>query len=137
MIMTWAQLAKAYCLTLLVFLAVDFLWLGLIAKGLYQRYVGHLFSEQVNWAAAFLFYFLFVLGLMVFVIYPAIKASAMTQALWMGMLFGLVAYATFDLTNLALLRGWPATITVVDILWGIVLSGIVSTAGYWIARWLS
>lgn len=135
--MTWTQLAKVYCLTLLVFLAVDFLWLGLIAKGLYQRYVGHLFSEQVNWAAAFLFYFLFVLGLMVFVIYPAIKASAMTQALWMGMLFGLVAYATFDLTNLALLRGWPATITVVDILWGIVLSGIVSTAGYWIARWLS
>ena len=135
--MTWTQLAKVYCLTLLVFLAVDFLWLGLIAKGLYQRYVGHLFSEQVNWAAAFLFYFLFVLGLMVFVIYPAIKASAMTQALWMGMLFGLVAYATFDLTNLALLRGWPTTITVVDILWGIVLSGIVSTAGYWIARWLS
>lgn len=135
--MTWTQLAKAYCLTLLVFLAADFLWLGLIAKGLYQRYVGHLFSEQVNWAAAFLFYLLFVLGLMVFVIYPAIKASAMTQALWMGMLFGLVTYATFDLTNLALLRGWPATITVVDILWGIVLSGIVSTAGYWIARWLS
>jgi uncharacterized membrane protein len=135
--MTWTQLAKAYCLTLLVFLAVDFLWLGLIAKGLYQRYVGHLFSEQVNWAAAFLFYLLFVLGLMVFVIYPAIKASAMMQALWMGMLFGLIAYATFDLTNLALLRGWPATITVVDILWGTVLSGIVSTAGYWIARWLS
>ena len=135
--MTWIQLAKAYCLTLLVFLAVDFLWLGLIAKGLYQRYVGHLFSEQVNWAAAFLFYLLFVLGLMVFVIYPAIKANAMMQALWKGMLFGLVAYATFDLTNLALLRGWPATITVVDILWGIVLSGIVSTAGYWMTRWLS
>jgi uncharacterized membrane protein len=135
--MTWTQLAKAYCLTLLVFLAVDFLWLGLIAKGLYQRYVGHLFSEQVNWAAAFLFYLLFVLGLMVFVIYPAIKANAMMQALWMGMLFGLVAYATFDLTNLAMLRGWPATITVVDILWGTVLSGLVSTAGYWITRWLS
>ena len=135
--MTWIQLAKAYCLTLLVFLAVDFLWLGLIAKGLYQRYVGHLFSEQVNWAAAFLFYLLFVLGLMVFVIYPAIKANAMMQALWMGMLFGLVAYATFDLTNLAMLRGWPATITVVDILWGTVLSGLVSTAGYWITRWLS
>jgi uncharacterized membrane protein len=74
---------------------------------------------------------------MVFVIYPAIKANAMMHALWLGMLFGLVAYATFDLTNLALLRGWPATITVVDILWGIVLSGIVSTAGYWIARWVS
>ena len=135
--MTWIQLVKAYCLTLLVFLAVDFLWLGLIAKGLYQRYLGHFFSEEVNWAAAFLFYVLFIVGLMVFVIYPAFKANAAMQAVWMGMLFGLVTYATFDLTNLALLKGWPAAITVVDILWGIVLSGIVSTAGYWITRWLS
>jgi uncharacterized membrane protein len=91
----------------------------------------------VNWAAAFLFYLIFILGMMVFVIYPAIKANTAMQALWMGMLYGLVTYATYDLTNLALLKDWPATIVVVDILWGIVLSGMVSTAGYWIARWLS
>ena len=135
--MTWTQLAKAYGLTFLVFLAVDFLWLGLLAKRFYQRQLGHLFAENVNWAAAFLFYLVFVLGLMVFVIYPAVKSGALVQALWMGALFGLVTYATFDLTNLALVKGWPAGIALVDICWGIVLSSIVSTAGYGIAKWLS
>ena len=135
--MTWSQLAKAYGLTFLVFLAVDFLWLGIIAKRLYQRQLGHLFSPEVNWAAAFLFYVIFVIGMMVFVIHPAVKSGAVWQAVWMGALYGLVTYATFDLTNLALIKDWPASIAVVDILWGIVLSTIVSTAGYGIARWLS
>jgi len=134
--MNWIQWGKAYSLTLLIFLAVDFLWLGLIAKQFYQRYLGHFFSEQVNWAAAFLFYLLFVFGLMVFVIFPAIKADAFKQALLLGMLYGLVTYATYDLTNLALLKDWPLKVVVVDILWGIVLSGIVSSAGYRIAKWL-
>ncbi len=135
--MTWTQLAKAYGLTFLVFLAVDFLWLGLIAKRFYNRQLGHLFAENVNWGAAFLFYLIFVLGLMVFVIVPAVKSGAWVQALWMGAFFGLVTYATFDLTSLALIRDWPATMAVVDILWGMVLSTIVSTAGYGITRWLS
>ena len=84
-----------------------------------------------------MFYFLFILGMMVFVIYPGIKTGSAMHVLWKGMLYGLVTYATFDLTNLALLKDWPATIVVVDILWGIVLSGTVSMAGYVIARWLS
>jgi uncharacterized membrane protein len=119
------------------FLALDFLWLGLIAKRFYNQYLGHFLSEEVNWAAAFLFYLLFISGMMVFVIYPAYKAHAVMQALCLGMLYGLVTYATFDLTNLALLKGWPLTIVVVDIIWGIVLSSMVSTAGYGIAKWLS
>jgi uncharacterized membrane protein len=135
--MTWIAWAKTYCLTFLVFLAVDFLWLGLIAKDLYQRYLGHLFSEQVNWPAAFLFYLIFVFGIMVFVVSPALKVQAWGQALTLGLVFGLVTYATFDLTSLALFKGWPTAIVVVDILWGVVLSGTVSTAGYLIARWLS
>lgn len=135
--MTGIHLFKIYCLTLLVFLALDFLWLGLVAKPFYQRHLGHFFAEEVNWAAAFLFYFLFILGMMVFVIHPGIKTGSAMHVLWKGMLYGLVTYATFDLTNLALLKDWPATIAVVDILWGIVLSGTVSMAGYGIARWLS
>jgi uncharacterized membrane protein len=135
--MTWIQLGKAYGLTLLVFLAIDFLWIAILAKGFYQRHLGHLFAEEVNWPAAFLFYMLFIVGMMVFVIYPAFKAHSVLQALWMGMLFGLVAYATFDLTSLALFKGWSVTIVVVDLLWGVVLSGIVSTVGYGIARWLN
>ncbi len=135
--MTWTQLAKAYGLTFLVFLAVDFLWLGLVAKRFYQRQLGHLFAEQVQWGAAFLFYLIFVLGLMVFVVHPAFKSGSLGQAVWMGALFGLVTYATFDLTSLALIKDWPVPVTAVDILWGVVLSGIVSTAGYGIVRWLS
>jgi uncharacterized membrane protein len=135
--MTWTQWTKTYFLTLLVFLAVDFLWLGLIARRFYHQYLGHFFSEEVNWAAAFLFYLLFVFGMMVFVVHPALKAQAFVHAVFLGMLYGLVTYATYDLTNLALLKDWPLKIVVVDILWGIVLSGIVSTAGYGVAKWLS
>ena len=135
--MTWIYWVKAYGLTFLVFLAVDFLWLGILAKRLYQQQLGHLFSAEVNWPAAFLFYVIFVIGMMVFVIHPAVKSGAVWQAVWMGALYGLVTYATFDLTNLALVKDWPTPIVVVDILWGIVLSAIVSTAGYGIARWLS
>ena len=134
--MNWIPWTKVYLLTLLIFLIVDFLWLGLIAKQFYQRYLGHLFSEQVFWPAAFLFYLLFVFGLMVFVLSPALKAEALKQALLLGMLYGLITYATYDLTNLALLKGWPLKVVVVDIFWGIVLSGIVSSAGYSIAKWL-
>mgnify|MGYP001828869537 FL=1 len=134
--MAWIQFMKAYLLTLLVFLAVDFIWLGLIAKGFYQRHLGGFFSDEVNWAAAFLFYLIFIFGMMMFVISPALKANAATHALLLGILYGLVTYATYDLTNLALLKDWPKTIVVVDILWGMVLSGVVSIAGYWIAKWL-
>ncbi len=130
------QFIKTYCLTFVVFLAVDFIWLGLIAKRFYDQYLGHFLREQVNWPAAFLFYLLFVLGIMVFVVLPAFKSNAWTQALLYGMLFGLVTYATFDLTNLALLKGWPTIIVVVDILWGMCLSSAVSTAGYFISKWL-
>ncbi len=127
---------KTYGLTLLVFLAIDFLWLGVIAKRFYENYLGHFLRDQVNWPAAFLFYLLFVLGLMVFVVLPAFKANAWFQSLLFGMLFGLVTYATFDLTNLALLKGWPTTVVFVDILWGMFLSSTVSTAGYFISKWL-
>ena len=75
--------------------------------------------------------------MMVFVISPALKAHAATQAILLGILYGLVTYATYDLTNLALLKDWPKIIVVVDILWGMVLSGVVSIAGYWISKWLS
>ncbi len=135
--MTWIQWTKAYFLTLLVFLVLDFFWLGFIAKGFYQRHLGHFFGDHVNWPAAFLFYFIFVCGMMVFVISPALHAHTVKQAIGLGLLYGLVTYATYDLTNLALLKSWPKTIVVVDILWGIALCGMVSTAGYRIAKWLS
>jgi len=135
--MSGIQWVKTYVLTFLIFLAVDFVWLGLIAKQLYQRHLGHLFRDQVNWYAAFLFYLIFVFGILIFVVSPALKEHVWTHALLMGLIFGLVTYATFDLTSLALFQGWTMPIVVIDILWGAVLSGIVSTAGFFIARWFS
>jgi uncharacterized membrane protein len=135
--MSALQWMKTYVLTFLIFLAVDFIWLGLIAKQFYQSRLGHLFRDQVNWYAAFLFYLIFVFGILIFVVSPSLKSHAWIHALLMGLVFGLVTYATFDLTSLALFRGWTAPIVVVDILWGAALSGIVSTVGYFIARWFS
>jgi uncharacterized membrane protein len=135
--MTWIQLTKIYCLTLLVFLIIDFIWLGIIAKGFYSRHLGHLMKDSVNWTAAILFYLVFIAGMLVFVIQPAAAAQNAMRALWLGMFYGLVTYATFDLTSLALLKGWSTPIVVVDIIWGIVISGLVSSAGYQIAEWIS
>jgi uncharacterized membrane protein len=83
-------------------------------------------TPKVNWAAAMLFYLLFIVGLLVFVVRPALAAGVPLQALFYGALLGLISYATYDFTNLATLRDWPLVITVVDLVWGTVLGGVVS-----------
>ncbi len=135
--MTLVQSAKVFGMTLLVFLIIDFLWLGVVARGVYYRHLGHLFRDSVNWTAAILFYLIFISGLVVFAIQPAAAAQSAMRALWLGMFYGLVTYATFDLTSLALFKGWSQTIVVVDIAWGVALSGMISSAGYQIAGWIS
>ena len=130
--MTFGKYLLSYVLTLIVFLIIDLTWLGVIAKGIYQRQLGHLMSEQINWLAAIAFYFLFVGGVFFFVILPAVEKGSLLRALWMGAFFGLVTYATYDLTNLATLRGFPASIVWIDLLWGCVLTATVSCAGYWV-----
>lgn len=126
-----------YFVSALFFLVIDLIWLGLIAKGFYQRQIGFLMADKVNWAAAFLFYGIFVLGTMIFCIYPAVSRQSFWMALGLGAMFGLVTYATYDLTNLATLRDWPIAIVVVDILWGMVLCGAVSVFGWGMAGWMS
>jgi uncharacterized membrane protein len=113
-----------YLLTFVVFFLIDMVWLGLVAKDFYRRYLGDMLSPKVNWPAAILFYLLFIAGLLLFVIVPA-QGHAL-QALWKGAFFGLIAYATYDLTNLATLNNWPLTVTLVDLVWGTVLGGAVS-----------
>ena len=134
--LTVAKIVIFYCLTALVFFIVDILWLGWIAKDFYQRQLGTFFRERVLWGAAIIFYLLFVFGLIVFTVVPALKADSLGWAVLYGMLFGLVTYSTYDLTNLATLKGWPLKIVVVDILWGMILSGVVSVAGFFIGSWL-
>jgi uncharacterized membrane protein len=132
-----SKLIISYLLTAVVFFAIDLLWLGVVAKGLYNKYLGNLLSEQVNWTAAIIFYLLFIVGIFIFAILPAVDKASLSKAIVMGALFGFFTYATYDLTNLATLKGWPLTIVLIDITWGVVLTATVSAAGYTITRWIS
>ena len=127
---------KLFAIALPVFFAIDLVWLGLIAKGFYRDQMGSLLKAQTNWTAAIAFYVLFVFGLVVFVVVPAMDAGSWPQALLRGAFFGLVTYATYDLTNLATLEGWPGLMTAVDLAWGAVLAGSVSSVTYGIAQQL-
>lgn len=125
---------KLYLITLVAFFAIDMLWLGLIAKDLYARYLGYLMAEKVRWAAAIVFYLLFIAGLVVFVVQPAVQNGSWSEALVRGLFFGLVTYATYDLTNLATVRDWPFLITAVDLVWGTFLGGSVSLIAFFVGR---
>jgi uncharacterized membrane protein len=132
-----AYYAKLYVATLVAFFAIDLVWLGLVARTFYRKYLGSLMAPQVNWPAALIFYLLFVAGLVVFAVLPGLDAGSLKATLLRAALFGLVSYATYDLTNLATLRDWPLLVTVVDMAWGTVLSVAVSWAGYMAGKWLS
>jgi len=125
---------KYYLIAFVVFLVIDLIWLGLIAKNLYSNYLGSLMAPRVNWVAAILFYLLFIVGLVFSVITPAVEKQSRSYALLVGMLFGLITYATYDLTNLATLKGWPLTITIIDLAWGSTLGGLVSLITYWMVK---
>ncbi|MBS3987383.1 MAG: DUF2177 family protein [Erysipelothrix sp.] len=113
-----------------VFMIIDLIWLGVIAAPFYRNQIGFLMAKKVNWGAAVLFYLIFIAGMVIFVIEPALQAQSFTSALVMGALFGLVTYATYDLTNFATLEGWPLTLVIVDIVWGMSLSVLVSSITY-------
>jgi len=134
--MTFKQMLVMYLVTLAVFFIIDMVWLGVVAKGFYRRHLGSMLSPNVNWAAAILFYLLFIAGLLVFVVRPALAGGEPLKALFFGALFGLISYATYDLSNLATLKDWPLVVTVVDLVWGSVLGGVVSFISAAIGRWL-
>jgi uncharacterized membrane protein len=108
-----------------------------IARTFYRDQLGSLMRSDVNWIAAITFYLIFIVGLVVFVVVPAVDADSWLRALGYGAFFGFVTYATYDLTNLATLRDWPLTMTLVDLAWGAVLASSVATITYWIGtRWV-
>lgn len=123
---------KPYLLTLLPFTLLDALWLGLVATGFYRSQIGFIMAESPNWSAAILFYLLFIAGMVVFVTGPGIRAGDVKQAALRGAFFGLITYATYDLTNLATLEGWPVLMTAVDMAWGTFLGGITAAAAVWL-----
>jgi len=124
---------KLFLIALPVFIALDLLWLGVVARGFYFKQLGPLMKTDINWTAAAAFYFIFIAGLVFFVIAPAVAKGSWTQALVFGALFGFIAYATYDLTNLATLKDWPLLLSLVDMVWGAVIAASVSTATYIVA----
>jgi len=121
---------KSYLITVVVFFALDLFWLGIIAKKMYADKLGYIMSPQVNWLPAIIFYLLFVVGLLLMVIFPAIEKKSWMHALTYGILFGLVTYATYDLTNLATLKDWPLSITLIDLIWGSFISAATSLISF-------
>ena len=116
--------------TFVVFMGIDLIWLGFVAKNIYSKYLGYLMTPNVNWLAALIFYVIFIIGVLYFVIAPSLVDRDFTQLVIRAMLFGFITYATYDLTNLATVRDWPITITIIDLIWGTTLSTSVSVISY-------
>ncbi len=134
--MDFWSLAKLYGLTTAVFFAIDLVWLGVVANRFYQEHLGHLLRSDVVWVAALLFYAIYIAGILVFAVLPALEAGSLQRAVVLGAFLGFFAYATFDLTCLALFRDFPVIVVVVDLVWGAVLTASVAAAGFGLGRWL-
>lgn len=123
-----------YILTFIVFLGIDMIWLLVITKNFYSEEIGHLMAEKALLLPAFIFYLLFVIGVLVFAVIPGYEAQSISKTLMLSALFGLITYATYDLTNLATLRDWPIKVTIIDMIWGTTIASITGVAGYYIAN---
>jgi uncharacterized membrane protein len=125
-----------YGIALVVFMIIDLIWLGFIAKNLYAKYLGYLMTDKVNWIAAVIFYLIFIGGICYFVLYPSLLDQNITNLVIRAALFGFITYATYDLTNLATIKDWPIQITIIDLIWGTSLSTSVSVISYFIIKLL-
>lgn len=132
--MTYLQYIYLYLLTIPIFFAIDMFWLGVVAKDVYREYLGYLLRDPINWTAAIVFYLIFIVGLLYFAVVPALKESSLMNAALYGALFGFFTYITYDLTNLATIKDWPLTISLIDILWGTALSALVASGSFMAAR---
>jgi uncharacterized membrane protein len=122
-----------YLATVPVFFGIDFIWLTFVANGFYRARLGPLLLEKFDMRVGLAFYLLYIVGILVFAVLPGVEKHSVVEALWRGALFGLVAYATYDLTNWATLKDWSPAVAMVDMAWGAVLTGTVASASWWIA----
>lgn len=127
----------AYVASLIVFGALDALWLTTMTSRLYRPALGEILLDNLRIAPALVFYFLYPIGLVVFAAMPAVRSGSAGTALAYGALFGLLAYATYDLTNYATLRNWTLQLTVIDLIYGTVVAALTSLAAYHAARWFA
>ncbi|MDZ4169633.1 MAG: DUF2177 family protein [Coriobacteriia bacterium] len=138
--MPTGKLIALYGITTAVFFAIDFVWLTVATPRIYQPMLGTapdgLLKAQPNLPVAAAFYLFYVVGILALAVIPGLREGAVLGAVWRGALFGLLAYATYDLTNLATIDGWPWQISVIDMVWGTVLNSAVAAAGFYAGRWL-
>ncbi len=127
----------AYAVATVAMITIDLIWLGVIAKPLYRAGIGHLMADNPNIPAAVLFYLMFPLGLMIFAVVPNAASPEWMPTLAAGALFGLFTYSTYDLTNLATLKGWPIGLAALDIAWGSLVSSVAAAAGKWALHWFA
>jgi uncharacterized membrane protein len=128
------EFAKHFPLVLATFLLLDAAWLGLVAPRFYQSQIGYLLRDTPNWYAAGVFYLVYISGLTIFVVTPAIRGQSLWWGVAKGAWFGVVTYATYDLTNLATIRDWPLLVTLVDLAWGATLCAATTFVSAWIGR---
>lgn len=128
------QIIIAYFATAIVFFAVDFIWIGVIARRFYRDQLGDLMADpiRINWAVAF--YLIYVAGIVWFAVRPALDGGGWKMAVLNGVLFGFFCYATYDMTNMATLKGWPLKMSLVDMAWGTAMTGFAAFAGFYITR---
>jgi uncharacterized membrane protein len=119
--------------TVPVFFIIDMVWLGVVAKDFYQQQLGYLMGP-VNWTAAIVFYLVYIVGILLFAVYPALQEGSLMKAVIFGALFGFFTYATYDFTNLATVKDWPFLVTVVDVMWGTFLGGSVAAVSYYLGK---
>ena len=124
----------AYSGVLLAFLILDGLWLGVLMSSTYKELFGLLMLASPNWGPAAVFYLLYVVGVVFFVVRPALAQGSARRAAVTGAFFGLIAYGTYDMTNWATLNGWSAQLALMDMAWGTLLTCLASLSGYWTAR---
>lgn len=122
----------AYVVTLVAFVAIDFVWLSTMANALYKPTMGDMLAPAFRPASAILFYLIYVAGLTFFAVRPALAGGSLGTALLYGAAFGFVAYATYDLTNQATLKNWSTTLTIADLIWGSLLSAVTASIGQWL-----
>ena len=127
---------KLYLLTIPIFFIIDLFWLGIVAKNLYRKQIGHLMADETNWGAAVVFYLIYIAGILFFAVLPALSEQSWQKAAFLGAALGFLTYATYDFTNWATLKDWPPMIVVVDVLWGTFLVATVSIGSYFIGTWL-
>lgn len=125
---------KTFLIAFAVFLGIDMLWLTVIAQKFYKAQIGHLMADKAKLLPAAIFYVLFIAAMAYFVIAPALEHQNLSRLILSAAIFGLVTYATYDLTNMATLKDWPVLVTVVDLAWGTFISLAVSVITYLIRK---